>query len=56
MQITTLNKYIKPKQVYHGKNALKESLIYLFIMIWCVKLVSAVLACYTKTLTVCGTI
>ena len=37
-------------------NALKEPLIYMFILMLCDKLVTAVLACYTKTLPVCGII
>ena len=37
-------------------NALKEPLTNMFILMLCDKLVTAVLACYTKTLPVCGII
>ena len=57
MQIPTLKKYIKSNQ---NKFAMKtnafKGLAYLFIMLWCDKPVSTVLACYIKTLPVCGII
>ena len=58
MQMSTLNEYMKSNQnnFIMETNALKESLIYLYIMIWCDKLVTTVVACYTKTLLLSGII
>ena len=55
MQMSTLSKYVKSNQneFIMETNALKEPLIYLFLMMWCDELVTTVLACYNKILTVC---
>ena len=57
-KIPTLNKYIISNQTKFIMeiNAFKEPLVYLFIMMWCNKIVTIVLACYMKTSTVCGII